>query len=741
MIKLIHTSDWHLGLRFCGYDPNQEYELFFTQLTKAVAREKPDALLIVGDVFDIPIPANDLLERFEHCLTQLHEACKTMQIIITSGNHDDCQWLEKQAKRWSEWNVSIIGQPHKRDSSYDIGRHIIPIQDGKGNIKGYVIGMPYMTTTTCPVLSEQIPIERRLPAFMTALANRVEIINMTNVPVVMMAHCFVLRERLPGIERQKATMVLEDLPLDSIDYLALGHAHSSKNIGSTKVRNCGSPWPITPKDFQRRSFSVVTIAGRKEEAKVSERWVKSQCPLVLLPKRPAKIDTVLKQLTAFPEDELAFINLHVRAESGIKEKEFVQRCKEINTGKKARLCSVVWAQGDSMRFSNIADTSYLSYGQSLSSKKETELPELVASLQKSLNAQLTQLDKAINDLHRKEDAFIESVNSLRTQLRNLAERKEIRRKYLKIKDEANYLQVLMEEPQYVWEENFLEHYKALKQANNALDSNRSDIKALNERKKILFERAKVLRRGLQYIDFDLNKHIMKIENLMKQKPSKEKVESEDNKSSNSINSILAEHQRKASELRQIHQTAQSRMQSIESLLGTSVPSTKGIGNKMDNLVEQLDQLRQELIEVSSAIEQMKKAVSNKEQSIDDLVQKANFHPGLWSTDIWKEQQFIETLIREHRLYKDKKIMYDRILDNLQKQINALQVDPKLEESGIDAQLLMEFLGPWMADQTDRFKDQHSELERQQTQMRHRVNDINLIQSKLSESLEIEEETE
>ena len=58
MIKIIHTSDWHLGLRFCGYDPSQEYELFFTQLIKSVTREKPDALLIVGDVFDIPIPAN-----------------------------------------------------------------------------------------------------------------------------------------------------------------------------------------------------------------------------------------------------------------------------------------------------------------------------------------------------------------------------------------------------------------------------------------------------------------------------------------------------------------------------------------------------------------------------------------------------------------------------------------------------------------------------------------------------------
>ena len=738
MIKIIHTSDWHLGLRFCGYDPSQEYELFFTQLIKSVTREKPDALLIVGDVFDIPIPANDLLERFERCLADLHAACQTMLIIITSGNHDDCQWLEKQAKRWSEWNVRIIGQLHKRDGSYDIGRHIISITDAKGNLKGYVIGMPYMTSSNCPIQSDQIPVERRLPAFMTALTNRVEMVNMTNVPVIAMAHCFVLRERLPGIERQKATMILEDLPLDSFDYQALGHAHTSKSIGSTKVRSCGSPWPITPKDFQRRSFSVVTIAGRKEVAKVSERWVKSQCPLVLLPKKPARMDTVLKQLAAFPENEQAFINLHVRADSISKEKEFIQRCKEITTGKKARLCSVVWAQGDSMRFSNIADTSYLSYGQSLSNKKETELPTLVANLQKSLNDQLTQLDKAINDLHRKEDTFTESVNSLRTQLRNLAERKELRKNYLKIKDEANYLQTRMEDPQYVWEERFIEKYKALKQSNNFLESERAEIKALNERKKALFEKAKVLRRGIQYTDFDLNRHYKKIENLIKQQPSIENTETMDNESFNSAQGILAEHQRRASELKQILETAQSRMQSIESLLGSSVPLAKGVGNKMDNLVEQLDQLRQEVIEVVSTIEQIKKTVTDKELSIETLVLQENYHPGLWSTVIWQEQQFIETLIREHRLCKDKKIMYDRVLDNLRKQMNAIPVNPKLEESGITPQLLMEFLEPWMAEQADRFKNQHSELERQQTHTRHRVNDINLIQSKLSESMEKEE---
>ena len=67
-----------------------------------------------------------------------------------------------------------------------------------------------------------------------------------------------------------------------------------------------------------------------------------------------------------------------------------------NTGKKARLCSVIWEQGENQRFTNIADTNYLSYGHALSNQKETDLPNLVEDLQKSLNAQLTQLDKAIN---------------------------------------------------------------------------------------------------------------------------------------------------------------------------------------------------------------------------------------------------------------------------------------------------------------------------------------------------------
>lgn len=730
-MKIIHTSDWHLGLRFCGYDPSEEYTLFFGQLTKTVAREKPDALLIVGDVFDIPIPTNDLLERFENCLANLHEACATMRIIITSGNHDDCQWLEKQSARWSEFGVHIIGQLRKRDASYDIGRHIITISDTEGNPKGYIIGMPYMTTTSCPVLSEKIPLSKRLSTFMTALANRVEMINMNNSPVLLMAHCFVLRERVPSLDRQKATLVLEDLPLDSIDYLALGHTHSSKNVGSPKVRCCGSPWPITPKDFQRRSFSVVTIKEHKGEIKVSERWIKNKCPLVLVPKKASKAETVLRQLTAFPEEEQAFINLFVRAEDSANEKEFIKRCKEICTGKKARLCSVIWTQGDSMRFTNIADTSYLSYGQSLSNTKVTDLSELVENLQKSLNAQLMLLDKTINELHRKEDNFTASVNKFRTQLRNLEGRKIIQQRYERIQEEADYIDSLMNDPKYEWEKQFIDQYKQLSQANSLSKKNgeTEEIKALEKRSKELAEKAKVLHRGIVYVTFDLERHKKKIENLLKQKSSKNR---NNEKASNPTQNALEEHQKKEKELTQLLQEAQAHMKTIEDLLNIHMPKLKGVGNKTDNLVEQLEALSQEVIEVCSTLGDLKRKSGCRSTSVEDILANSNIQMGLWSTEIWKDRQFIETIIREHNLLETKKAMFDRVLTNLQKDINELDVDDKLANSDINPLLLLEYMDPWMAEQVERFKEQHSELERQQTQLRHRINDINLIKERLND---------
>ena len=731
MLKILHTSDWHLGLRFCGYDPTNEYESFFKQLTETVNHEKPDALLITGDIFDFPTPSENLFQYFEQCLAQLHDAYHAMQIVLISGNHDDAKWLEKQAERWQQWGVYIIGKIHEHDNVYDIDRHIVVISDAAGVPKGYIIGIPYTIANNSPIPSKQISLEQKLATFMTIVANRVAMINLTNAPVVMMAHCFVLRKRQPGIERQKATILLEDMPLDSVDYFALGHYHSSKSIDNNRVHSCGAPWPITPKNFKKRSITVVTIKGRKQAVTVSERWINNQCPLVLLPKKPAEINTVLEHLADFPEDEQAFINLHVQKETDTNEKAFIQRCKELCVWKRAHLCSILWVQKNKMWFSHIADTTYLSHDHSFLNQKEIGLPTLVAHHKKSLNTQLTQLDEEINKLHRKEDSFVQQAHTLRKEICNLAKQRLLQQQYDAIKEEENRLWSLTQEPQYRWEELFIEQYQALVQITNTCPH--TNTNALNDKKKELADKAIELYRGTLYTALDLKKLEKKIEILKKYLPNNKKVSTE--QPMQTVEPIMQEYQQEQNELEQQVQQALSRIQSIENLLDISLPKKMDIGRKIDDLLEQLDMLQKEALEYSYASGQ--KDTFNK-YLIERISDLTHFQPALWSTEIWKEQEFHDLIIQKHRLIDNERKLYSQTLNNLQKQIDALEVSPALKNSVTNPDLLLDYLAPFMADQFDHLTSPHSALERQHMDIRLRINEINLIESKLNEAEEKEE---
>lgn len=737
MIKIIHTSDWHLGLRFCGYDTTNEYESFIDQLSAAISDEKPDALLLAGDIFDFPVPPEFIFQQFEQYLNKLHEMHETMQIVIIAGNHDDAQWLEKQAKRWQKWSVHIIGQIHKRNNSYDIDRHIVTITDPMGNPKGYIIGIPYTTSENCPILSKQIPPEQRLSSFMTALANRVEMINRTNAPVVMMAHCFVLKKSLPGVIHQKATVVVEDMPLDSIDYFAFGHYHSSKTLGSNHIRSCGSPWPITPKDSQRRSFSVVTIEGRTKEVNVSEHCIKNQCPLVLVPKKPATIDKVLQLLAAFPRERQAFINLHVQTDSNINEKDFIQHCKEINIWGNARLCSIVWVEGNKMSFSHLADTTYLNREQSFSTQKELEVSTLVQSIKKSLNKQLEQIDMAINDLHRREDLYTKCTYSVQKDLHNLRSQSLLKQRYDIIIKEKNNLLSLSKDPQYKWEEMFIDrHQKLMKLLHEACNNANSTV--LNDQKKELSNKAIELYKGILHVAFDLKHLKQKIENLKKYLPNKNEENVNADQSIQAGASILLEYQQKESELEEQLQQAQSRIQSIEYLLGISLPKSINRGKKMDNLLKQLNTLQEEALEFACASGQIKDKMTCDQYLIENLININNYHPALWSTSIWKKQEFIDSIIQMHDVIHKKTALYDQELKKLQNKIGTWNVNPALENTVVNSDSLLEHLTPIWVNLFDDLKSQHSVLESQRASICKRIYEIYLLESKLNESEEKEE---
>ena len=87
-MKIIHTSDWHLGDRLSNYDRTDEEDHFFGQLAAVVEKEQPDALVVSGDVFDMGVPGNDVAKRFTDRLLDVLEKCPTMETVVIAGNHD-----------------------------------------------------------------------------------------------------------------------------------------------------------------------------------------------------------------------------------------------------------------------------------------------------------------------------------------------------------------------------------------------------------------------------------------------------------------------------------------------------------------------------------------------------------------------------------------------------------------------------------------------------------------------------
>jgi exonuclease SbcD len=108
-MKIIATSDWHLGNLFHGNDRLPEHKHFLNWLLDHLQLERPDALLIAGDIFDNANPSAAAQSVYYEFLAEATERCSGMSIIITAGNHDSASRLEAPRPMLVKHNVQIRG--------------------------------------------------------------------------------------------------------------------------------------------------------------------------------------------------------------------------------------------------------------------------------------------------------------------------------------------------------------------------------------------------------------------------------------------------------------------------------------------------------------------------------------------------------------------------------------------------------------------------------------------------------
>lgn len=344
-MKIIHTSDWHLGHSLYNYDRSEEQQAFLDQLRDIVACEQPDVLLVCGDIYHTTTPSSATQKMYTNGLLAIHKASPDTRIIITAGNHDSCAKLEIDRSLWQHFNVTVIGSiARNADRSTDWEQHILEITDHSGTAIGYIGAVPHVYPHNFPSQNGTLNREERQPAFFHELSARIEQRNKKRLPVILTAHLAVTGTD-DTEEEMKVIGGMDTVTVNELgygyDYLALGHIHYPHIVQKDypTAAYCGSPLAVDFDEDYPHTITVVNIQQHGELPHLKTIEIRNPRPLTTFPQKASGLDEAIKALEQWPEEKKDYIRVNIKAEKGITP-DIVERITRLLQGKQCRFCYV-----------------------------------------------------------------------------------------------------------------------------------------------------------------------------------------------------------------------------------------------------------------------------------------------------------------------------------------------------------------------------------------------------------------
>ena len=257
-MRILHTSDWHIGQRLYGNERISEQQLFHDWLIQTIEQKRIEALLIAGDIFDVAYPSNSALELYYSFLTRLHTtSCKN--VIIIGGNHDSVSTLNAPKKILKHLNIQVFGG---LESSIDA--HFIEIKNKEKDV--VIAAIPFLREKDIVDSLAGQDFYEKIETLKRSLLDFYHKIDVdlnkkySNHLKIYTGHFYTSGSLLSDSERQihfgnQGEISFSKLP--KADYWALGHIHRPQKIGGNEnVRYSGSPLPLS---FSERKDNKILI--------------------------------------------------------------------------------------------------------------------------------------------------------------------------------------------------------------------------------------------------------------------------------------------------------------------------------------------------------------------------------------------------------------------------------------------------------------------------------------------------
>lgn len=292
-MKFFHTADWHLGKLVQGVYMTDEQKYILNLFMDAIEREKPDAVIIAGDLYDRAVPPPEAVELLDMVLEKIVIQLKT-PVLVIAGNHDSPSRLNFGSKMMKERGLHIVGR-------FDPNEAPIILQDEHGEVHFHLV--PYVDPSIVKNAFLDDSIKSHQDATEKIIEHRKTLMD-SNARHVYVGHAFITprgeeMENTSESERPLSIGGAEHVSANLFNdyhYTALGHLHQAHRVGQEKIRYAGSPLKYSlSEQHHKKGFYIVDL----DEAGNAEIERK-----LLLPRRDLReVEATLEEIYHTPINE------------------------------------------------------------------------------------------------------------------------------------------------------------------------------------------------------------------------------------------------------------------------------------------------------------------------------------------------------------------------------------------------------------------------------------------------------
>ena len=255
-MKFIHLSDLHLGKRVYDFNLLEDQEYILKEILKVIDSEKPDAVIIAGDIYDRSVPSTEAVELLDEFLFQL--SGRDLQVLLISGNHDSPERLAFASRLIAPTGIHL-------SPVYSGVIEPIVLTDEFGPVNVYLL--PFVK----PAHVRRFFPGEKIESYNDALLIAVQALNIDRSKRnVLVTHQFITGATRSDSEEISVggTDNIDASVFEGFDYVALGHIHGPQNIGSERIRYCGTPLKYSFSEAKHEKSVTVIDMGEKDSLSV-----------------------------------------------------------------------------------------------------------------------------------------------------------------------------------------------------------------------------------------------------------------------------------------------------------------------------------------------------------------------------------------------------------------------------------------------------------------------------------------